>query len=301
MQSQKTNAMVKNDTKKTVLDRVKELTQESYTKQRFKDVLGQKTEQFLTSIVNAVAASEQLQKVKPRSIMAAAFVAAAFDLPVDSNLGFAAIVPYNDKAQFQMMYKGFIQLAIRSGYYERMNYSSIYEDELKSYNPITGEVEFANFSECKQRNAGEDDKIVGYYAWFRLKTGFISELYMSRADVENHARKYSKSYQYDIRQKRSTSKWSTDFDAMAKKTVIKLLLSKWGILSVSMQKAMDADQKVYDENESGSYADNERALPETVTDPFLTAGDVEEADEQGAEEAEETDEPEEVDITGEIE
>lgn len=292
-QLQKNSAMVKRE--ETVLSQIKAFTNQKNIKERFQKVLGQKAPQFMTSLVNAVAASTQLQKVDPNSIMAAAFVAASFDLPIDSNLGFAAIVPYNDKAQFQMMYKGFIQLAIRSGYYEKMNYSAIYEDELESYNPITGEIEFVNdFSQCQQRNAGEEDKIVGYYAWFRLKTGFISELYMSREDVENHARKYSKAYQYDIRKKKSSSKWSTDFDAMAKKTVIKLLLSRWGILSIDMQKSITDDQKVFDKDGEESYGDSE-IIDVPATDPFSAA------DEQGAEEAEETDEPEEVDITGEIE
>ncbi len=278
-----------------VLAQVKAFTNQKDIKERFQRALGQKAPQFMTSLVNAVAASTQLQEVNPNSIMAAAFVAASFDLPIDSNLGFAAIVPYNGKAQFQMMYKGFIQLAIRSGYYEKMNYSSIYEDELKSYNPITGEIEFvSDFSQCQQRNAGEEDKIIGYYAWFRLKTGFISELYMSREDVENHARKYSKAYQYDIRKKKSSSKWSTDFDAMAKKTVIKLLLSRWGILSIDMQKAITDDQKVFDEAGSESYGDTEKkeALPEAAADPFLTAEEKEE------EELEQ--EPEEIDIMGDI-
>lgn len=278
-----------------VLAQIKAFTNQKDIKERFQRALGQKAPQFMTSLVNAVAASTQLQEVNPNSIMAAAFVAASFDLPIDSNLGFAAIVPYGDKAQFQMMYKGFIQLAIRSGYYEKMNYSSIYEDELKSYNPITGEIEFvSDFSQCQQRNAGEEDKIIGYYAWFRLKTGFISELYMSREDVENHARKYSKAYQYDIRKKKSSSKWSTDFDAMAKKTVIKLLLSRWGILSIDMQKAITDDQKVFDEAGSESYGDTEKkeALPEAAADPFLTAEEKEE------EELEQ--EPEEIDIMGDI-
>ena len=277
-----------------VLAQVKAFTNQKDIKERFQRALGQKAPQFMTSLVNAVAASTQLQKVDPNSIMAAAFVAASFDLPIDSNLGFAAIVPYKDKAQFQMMYKGFIQLAIRSGQYEKMNCSVVYEDELKSYNPITGEIAFNDFAGCQQRNAGADDKIVGYYALFKLISGFTSELYMSKAEIENHARKYSKAYQYDIQQRKKSSKWSTDFDAMAKKTVIKLLLSRWGILSIDMQKAITDDQKVFDEAGSESYGDTEKkeALPEAAADPFLTAEEKEE------EELEQ--EPEEIDIMGDI-
>ena len=249
---------------------VKRLLSTEEVQGRFREILGQKAPQFMASITNAVSGNAALQVCDANSVMAAALVAATFDLPIDSNLGFSAIVPYKDKAQFQMMYKGFIQLAIRSGYYEKMNYSEVYEDELLSYNPITGEVQFvSDFSRCTQRAKGESEKIIGYYAWFRLKTGFSQELYMSRSEVDNHARKYSKSYQYDINKNKQGSRWSTDFDAMAKKTVIKQLLSKWGILSVDMQRAIQDDQKVYEPDGAGTYEDNpDEVQAETVVDVF---------------------------------
>lgn len=256
----------------SVAVQVKQMISQDNVKKKFAEVLGQKAPQFLASITTVIQGSAQLKKCDANSIMSAAFVAATYDLPIDSNLGFSAIVPYNEsvynpqtrqwekhpRAQFQMMYKGFIQLAIRSGYYEKMNYAVVYEDELVSYNPITGEISFVtDFSKCTQRNNGESDKIAGYYAWFRLKTGFRQELYMSTAEVDNHAKKYSQSYRYDIDKKKSLSKWTTDFEAMALKTVIKLLLSKWGILSVDMQRAIQDDQKVYDEDGNGRYGDNQ--------------------------------------------
>ena len=234
-------------------------------KTRFNDILGKKSSQFMASLVN---------------VMAAAFVAASFDLPIDSNLGFSAIVPFNKKtcingqwakqslAQFQMMYKGYIQLAIRSGEYEKMNCAEVYADELVSYNPITGECRFVDdFSACKFRNEGKTDKIIGYYAWFRLRSGFTKELYMSKAEINNHAQKYSQSYRYDINDGKQSSRWSTDFDAMAKKTVIKLLLSKWGILSVEMQKAIEDDQKVYEVDSTEQYSDNQPDVAE-AENPF---------------------------------
>lgn len=251
---------------------VKQMISQENVRKKFAEVLGQKAPQFLASITTVVQGSAQLKKCDANSIMSAAFVAATYDLPIDPNLGFAAIVPYNEsvynpqtrnwdkvpRAQFQMMYKGFIQLAIRSGYYEKMNYAVVYEDELKKYNPITGDVVFVtDFSKCTQRNAGDESKVVGYYAWFRLKTGFSQELYMSSAAVDNHAKKYSQAYRYDIREGKKSSKWTTDFEAMALKTVIKLLLSKWGILSVDMQRAIQDDQKVYDEDGNGEYGDNQ--------------------------------------------
>lgn len=151
-------------TQLSVAAQVKSMISQDAVKKKFTEVLGQKAPQFLASITNVVAGSAQLKKCPATTIMSAAFVAATYDLPIDSNLGFAAIVPYNNnkynpqtrqwekhpEAQFQMMYKGFIQLAIRSGYYEKMNCSVVYKDELVSYNPITGEVEFTVYGYFSQ-------------------------------------------------------------------------------------------------------------------------------------------------------
>lgn len=258
---------------------IKSLLNAEEVKKRFNDILGKKAPQFMASITNVVAGSPQLKQCDANSIMAAAFVAASFDLPIDSNLGFAALVPYKksmkdpatgqwikkDIAQFQMMYKGFVQLAIRTGQYEKMNCSEVYEDELDSYNPITGECSFVtDFSNTTQRENGEADKVAGYYGWFRLNSGFTKELYMTRNEVMNHARKYSQSYRYDVEYNKSSSRWSTDFDAMGKKTVIKLLLSKWGILSVEMQRAIADDQKTFDDNGVEEYGDNQPDAPVNV-------------------------------------
>ena len=264
------------------VQQVKMLLGDDNVKKRFSDVLGKKAPQFMASIVNVVSASPQLKACDANSIMAASFVAASFDLPIDSNLGFAALVPYKkrfknpqtkeweskDLAQFQMMYKGFVQLAIRTGQYEKMNCSEVYEDEILSYNPITGECEFVtDFSQTHQRDNGEIDKIVGYYGWFRLGTGFTKELYMSKNEVLNHAKKYSQSYRNDLNYNNQNSNWSTNFDAMAKKTVIKLLLSKWGILSIEMQRAITDDQKTFDEDGNEEYGDNQ------PDDPFAQIED----------------------------
>ena len=269
MANENTQVAVQQPGKVNVVKEVKGILAKENVKKRFHEVLGRKAPQFMASIVNVISATPALKQCEPNSIMGAAFVAASFDLPIDSNLGFAALVPYDKSfkdangqwqkikmAQFQMMYKGFIQLAIRSGYYEKMNYAAVYEDELVSYNPITGEIEFVtDFSNCTQRSAGEEDKIVGY-----------------------HARKYSQSYRYDIEKKKTSSKWSTDFEAMALKTVIKLLLSKWGILSVDMQRAIQDDQKVYDEEGNGNYLDNQPDQ-DNGEDPFSIEGSANELEE----------------------
>lgn len=266
----------------SVVAQVKGIISQDTVKKKFEEVLGKKAPQFLASITNVVAGSTQLKKCPANTIMSAAFIAATYDLPIDSNLGFAAIVPYNNnkynlqtkqwekhlEAQFQMMYKGFIQLAIRSGYYEKMNCSVVYKDELISYNPITGEVDFVtDFSQCTQRMQGKTEDIAGYYAWFKLLTGFRKELFMTMAEVENHARKYSTAYRNDINNGKKGSKWTTNFDAMALKTVIKLLLSKWGILSIDMQRAITDDQKTFDEEGGSEYGDNKPDIVE-AGDPF---------------------------------
>lgn len=226
-------------------------------KSRFNDILGEKAPQFMASIVNATAGNKALQECDPNSILSAALVAATLDLPIDQNLGFAALVPYSGKAQFQVMWKGFVQLAQRSGQYATMGRGVVYEDEIVSYNPIYGDIVLVDdFSACKQRMNGEDDKIAGYLAWFEMNNGFRKELYMTKSEVEHHALTYSKSYQYDKAKGKKASRWSIDFNVMAQKTVIKRLLSQWGILSIEMQRAMQEDQKVYDASGAGTYEDN---------------------------------------------
>lgn len=273
-------------TEVSVMKELKGILATDNVKNRFNEVLGKKAPQFMTSIINVVSQNNQLKQCSANSIMSSALVAASYDLPIDSNLGFSALVPYKVKgvyqAQFQIMYKGFIQLAIRSGYYRRMNYSVVYEDELVSYNPIYGEIEFAkDISNLTDRKSGDRTKIAGYFAWFELNTGYRQELYMTVKDVENHATKYSQAYRYDKNYGKEGSKWTTDFDAMALKTVIKLLLSKWGILSVEMQRALEDDQKVFDENGNTEYTDNPSGPVQDIDEPIdVFSEDVQEAPEE---------------------
>ena len=257
--------------------KIKSMVANLDVKKRFEDMLGKKAASFMASIVNAVSTNSKLQMCDTNSIMSAAFIAASFDLPIDSNLGFSAIIPYSGKAQFQMMYKGFIQLAIRSAQYKHIQASEVYQDELLSYNPITGIAKFIDiFPTDSQRNRGEKEKICGYFSWFELINGFSQQIYMTVDEIENHAKQYSKSYGYDKREKKQTSNWSTDFHAMARKTVIKLLLSKWGILSIDMQRALTEDQKILvsqigNDNiiNDSSYSDNPKTeTDKTISDPF---------------------------------
>lgn len=223
-------------------------------KRRFEKVLGDKATGFVTSVLQVINDSKMLQKADTNSIFNAAMTAATLDLPINPNLGFAYIIPYNNKggtvAQFQMGYKGFIQLAQRSGQYKTISATPIYAGQLIKENPLTG-FEF-NFDV-----AGEGDAI-GYASYFELLNGFQKTLYMTLEDVQTHAKTYSQSY------KKGFGPWVENFEVMALKTVIKLLISKYGPLSVDMEKAVTFDQgEVKDPNGMNvGYIDNQPTGPE---------------------------------------
>lgn len=225
---------------------------------RFEEILGKKTPGFVGSLLSLYNASAQLKACDPKSILSSAMIAATLDLPINPTLGFAAIVPYGKNAQFQIMSKGLVQLAIRTGVYQTINAAEIYEGEIIEHNRITG-----NF--VIDESQKKSDKVVGYVAYFRLLSGFEKYLYMSVEQVRAHAKKFSKSYA------NPNAPWSSNFEAMAIKTVQKLLLSKYGILSVEMkrqgetiqedrlQKAIEYDQAVVTEAVDGekvTYPDN---------------------------------------------
>lgn len=240
------------------------LTKES-VKARFMDILGAKAPGFISSVINVTNGSRQLKECDPSTIVASAAVAASLDLPVDPNLGFAHIVPYVNKgkkeAQFQIGYKGYVQLALRAGQYKTINVGPVYEGEIEastSRERLMGQLRFAT-------DPKPSTKIMGYAAYFQLLNGAEKWDYMTMAEVEAHAKKYSKSYAYD------SSPWKTQFDSMACKTVLKRLLSHYGILSIQMQTAVLADQAIVRENAEGDtsfdYADNGAVDAEYETGP----------------------------------
>lgn len=233
------------------------IKQDSY-KKRFNELLGKKAPGFISSMLN-VANLPTLKDAEPNSIISSAVVAATLDLPIDQNLGFAYIVPYNTKvgneyikkAQFQMGYKGYIQLAMRTGQYKTINAIEVYEGEIKRVNRLTGEIEFDYDNEFINREI-----VVGYVAYFKLLNGFEKTVYMSKEEMEIHAKKYSQSYSSSKDWVVKGSLWSTDFDGMAIKTVLKRLLSKYGILSIEMQSAITNDQAVINDG-TPEYVDNQ--------------------------------------------
>lgn len=214
---------------------VSSILSQDLVKARFTEILGKSASAFVSSIISATKSNPSLAECEPDSVISSAVIAATLNLPIQSNLGFAHIVPYKKDglpvAQFQMGYKGFIQLALRTAQYKTINASEIYEGELIKHDRITGDVEL-------DTNKKKSNKVIGYVAYFKLLNGFEKMLYMTREQLESHGGKYSKSYANKY------GRWQQDFDSMALKTVIKLLLSKYGILSVDMQTAIITDQSV---------------------------------------------------------
>lgn len=213
---------------------------------RLNDLLGKRAPQFVTSLVSAANANAMLAECKPESVLTAALTAASMDLPINQNLGFAYLIPYKNKGgtvcQFQMGYKGFIQLAQRSGYYKTINATDVREGEMVGFDRLSGEIEFKWIDDWSER---EKAKTIGYVAYFKLLNGFEKSFYMTSEELKAHAKKYSKSYQYN------SGLWADDFDSMSKKTVLKQLISKFGPLNTQLQEAIQKDQTI-----DGEYADN---------------------------------------------
>ena len=205
------------------------LAQPAYAK-RFEEIMGKRAPQFMASMLSV--AGTLPENTDPMTIVTSAIIAATLDLPINKDLGFAWIVPYNGQAQFQMGYKGFIQLALRSSQYERMNARAINAEALAGFDEI-GEpkIDWTKLDESKEA--------VGYVVAWKLVNGFTKVCYWSKKRVETHARRYSQAYA-----KGRQTPWTTHFDQMALKTVIKNELSDWGIMSVEMRQAQKFDQGI---------------------------------------------------------
>lgn len=236
-------------------------------------VIGKEDSQrFISSVVSAVQGNPQLSECTNSSILSAALIGHSLKLPQSPQLQMFYLVPFNNKkkdsagkevqvkeAVFQLSYRGYLQLAMRSGQYKRINACAIREGELKSYNPITEEYVFEGITDFEKR---KDLPVIGYYAYFEMENGFKKELYWSKEQMEAHAKRYSQSY----RKGWSSSFWVTDFDAMALKTMLRQLISKWGMMSVDMERAYQNDMAIQDENGNTVYVDNVPDEPEKAVD-----------------------------------
>lgn len=220
-------------------------------KKKFTDILHEKSDSFMGSLMTLVGGDNYLSTAEPMTIIASALKAATMDLPIDKNLGYAYVVPFNRKekvgkewithneAQFIIGYKGYIQLAQRSGQYKALNALEVYEGQLVDWNPLTEEFTF----DYKARTS---DKVVGYVGFFELLNGFKKTVYWTKDEVEAHRIKNAKGFD----KTKLTGAWRDNYDAMAIKTVLRNMLSKWGILSVEMQTAVTSDEKVFRVNEN---------------------------------------------------
>ena len=228
-------------------------------RQKFEEMLGKRSSQFMTSITSVVSNNALLQKADVNSIIMGSAVAASMDLPLNANLGYAALVPFNSKdgcfAQLQVMVKGWTELFLRSGQCQAIICETVYEGQLVKKNKFTGEYVF-------DEDAKTSDKIVGFMAYFRLTNGFEKYEYMTIEEIKAHAQKFSQTF------RRGSGIWKDHFEEMAKKTVLKRLITKWAPKSIEMQRMAMFDQSIVNgdindiDNAQAVYADNQKEFEE---------------------------------------
>lgn len=238
--SQANNCQV--EAKKSVNQIMNAMLDGENLRNRFNDLLGKRTPQFISSIVSLVNSDKNMQQAfyeSPMTVIQAGLKAASFDLPVDQNLGYAYIVPFNNfnkdsgtskmEATFILGWKGMHQLAIRTGAYKTINVVDVREGELKSYNRLTEEIEIEFIEDDDER---ESKPVIGYVGYYRLVNGTEKTIYMTVKQIENHEKKFRKG-------KYQGKGWRDDWDAMARKTVYRRLIGKWGVMSIEYQTSRD--------------------------------------------------------------
>lgn len=222
-----------------------------------------KAARFVTAITSAVTTNPALSECEAATIVSAGLLGESLNLSPSPQLGQYYLVPFKDSknsrtvAQFQLGYKGYIQLAIRSGQYKKLNVLPIKQGELISFNPLEEEIEVQLIEDEAER---ENAPTIGYYAMFEYTNGFKKAMYWSKAKMESHAEKYSAGY----KAKKGYTFWEKDFDAMACKTMLRQIISKWGIMSIDMQKAIESDTAVIHEDGAVDYIDAPVQEAETV-------------------------------------
>ena len=224
---------------------------------------------FIASISSAVATNQALQECDAGTILSGALLGESLNLSPSPQLGQYYLVPFNDSkkgykvAQFQLGYKGYIQLAIRSGQYKKLNVLAIKKGELVKYDPLNEEIEVNLIEDEEER---ENAETIGYYAMFEYTNGFRKSLYWSKSKMEKHALKYSSGY----KAKKGYTYWEKDFDGMAYKTMLRQLISKWGIMSIDMQQAVEKDMATINTDGTYEYVDNEdeQIIQQEETEPI---------------------------------
>lgn len=214
---------------------------------------------FIASISSAVATNQDLQQCDAGTILSGALLGESLNLSPSPQLGQYYLVPFNDSkkgykvAQFQLGYKGYIQLAIRSGQYKKLNVLAIKKGELVKYDPLNEEIEVNLIDDEEERETAET---VGYYAMFEYTNGFRKSMYWSKSKMQKHALKYSKGYAAH----KGYTFWEKDFDGMAYKTMLRQLISKWGIMSIDMQQAVEKDMATINTDGTYEYVENEEPI-----------------------------------------
>lgn len=213
------------------VDSLKTILSSDSVQAQFKNALAENSAAFTASLIELYAGDNYLQGCDPKLVVMQALKAAVLKLPIIKSLGQAYIIPYKSNGvmvpQFQIGYKGFVQLAMRTGQYETINADVVLEGELRTINKLTGEVDF--------NGTASSENVIGYFAYFKLKSGFSKTLYMSKEKTLAHAKKYSKSFEQQY------GTWKTETDKMGVKTVLSNLLSHWGFMSTEMQQAYNDD------------------------------------------------------------
>lgn len=226
------------------LARLKSVLNNDTMQQNFRNILAENAGAFMASIIELYQSDSSLQACDPNKVILEALKAATLKLPINKQLGFAYIIPYAGTPTFQMGYKGYIQLAQRSGQYRYINADMVYEGESINYNRVTGMLEITG--------QATSDKPIGYFAYFQLLNGFEKCVYWSKEKVTAHAQRYSKAW------KKQDSPWHTNFDAMALKTVIRNIISKYGVMSIEFANAVANDT---DERIEAEVVENANATP----------------------------------------
>ncbi len=255
------------------LPQLKQTLNAPSVKAKFEEMLGKRSSQFMTSITSVVQNNSLLQKADVNSIVMGSAIAASMDLPLNANLGYAALVPFNSKdgcfAQLQVMVKGWTELFLRSGQCKSIICETVYEGQLVKKNKFTGEYTF-------DEDAKKSDKIIGFMAYFKLTNGFEKYDYMTIEEVKAHAQRFSQTY------RKGTGIWRDHFEAMGQKTVLKRLLTKYAPKSIEMQQMAIFDQSIVNgtidnmENATPNYADNAKETKSVDVEDFEEAEIVEE-------------------------
>ena len=237
---------------KTGLQKFNLMLENTRTQDYLTSVLGNKKDTFVSNMVALVSSNKMLSECDPSTIMFSCLKATALSLPLDANLGFCYVIPFNDRksgkqvATFQIGKNGFVQLALRSGQFETLNVRDVREGEIVEEDFLSGEYKFKGLKENREKA-----KIIGYVAYFRLTNGFHKQLYMTCAELDAHGTMYSQT------KRKGFGLWVDKKESMYEKTCIKRLLSKYAPLSVEMNQAIISDQGVLGENDQVRYVDNE--------------------------------------------